>query len=253
MSRAIGICAALVCALSATSGNAALVIAIDTDGVSVHTPNPNAATLNPLFRFGGNTTNHGGLSTRSTAAGLPNGNSIFGGNGSPRDIYEYLYTPGVNVDNTVFAPGTALGNGNTATGLTGGVRGIYAAYATWPRSENVDGVAGGTGTRAPTTFELLGPGNVVLATTQVNQNTDIGVAGNTWFRIGTATLDPGIQYVLRQTAPNSTFVSTRAAGAMFELITPTPAAVPEPSSMLLLGLVGVGGLAARRFRRKSAA
>ena len=40
------------------------------------------------------------------------------------------YTPGVDLDNTVLTAGTNLGNGDLATGLTGGT-GLYNVYITW--------------------------------------------------------------------------------------------------------------------------
>lgn len=220
-------------AMIPVGAHGALVISIDTDGATTG----NTVAFNPRFRFGGDTTGGAGGSIAATAAGLPLGNSIFGGNGSVRDVYEYLYTPGVDADNTVYTEGQNLGNGNTATGLTGGLSGEYAVYATWPVSGNVAG--------DPITFDLLGPGDTVLVTRQFNQNN----TGNGWFLIGNALLESGSEYVLRQSSNTAPFVSMRASGAMFEFVA-APAAVPEPGSLILTGLLGGFGVVGGWVRRR---
>lgn len=220
-----------VLTLFSQAASASIIFEIDTDGLDDGT-----VTYNPNFSFGGGQTS-ATQSASSSAVGLTGGDSIFGGNGSP-DTYIMSYTPGTDADNQVFAPGTNLGNGNTATGLTGGVSGEYAVYATWPVSTNVTGGL---------TNYVLSDGITDLLTTTVDQQQPGGVVGGDWVLLGTANLLSGTTYTITQTPTNSTFVSMRAAGYMFEL---QPAAVPEPSSMILLGLCGVGAVGGRRLRKR---
>src|SRR5688572_13744902 len=63
------------------------------------------------FGFGGNTATAATGTATSAAVGTTTGiGSIFGGNGTPVDIYVYSYTPGADADNTTFATGTVLGS-----------------------------------------------------------------------------------------------------------------------------------------------
>ena len=54
--------------------------------------------------------------------------SVYGGPGDEPDIYIYSYTPGTDADNVPLVAGTDLGNGDLATGLTGGGSGLYNVY-----------------------------------------------------------------------------------------------------------------------------
>jgi hypothetical protein len=179
-----------------------------------------------------------------TAPGLSGINSsIYGGNVSP-DIYQFSYTPGTDVDNTVFSAGDPLGDNfgtpNLASGVTGGGSGMYNVYATWIVSSNVN--AAGVDFSATSD----GPAVSVLA---VDQNTGMsgspgGNAG--WFLLGTVSLTAGNTYTVTMDAVADTFVSMRSAGVMWE-----PVPVPEPSTLALslLGGAVLFGLISRRKNR----
>jgi hypothetical protein len=222
----------------ATSAHAAFIVQVDTDGSSSNA----AFTPNARLSFGnGMTTSTGGAgaSTHATAVGLAVGNSIFGGNSSSADQYIFTYKLGLDADNYSPAPGTVLGNGNSATGVVGGATGQYNVYACWSSTTNVSD-NGAT----PTSYVAASDtGNV---TTGLNQDEDTNgaLAGGVWALVGTVHLTAGNNYTVTQTAPNSLFVSMRAEAIMWE-------AVPEPSS-IGLGLVSGMLLLARR-RRASAA
>jgi hypothetical protein len=205
------------------------------------------------FSFGGGGTS-ASASLPSAAVGLTGTNSIFGGNATAVDTYIFSYTPGTDVDNTVFAPGTVLGSttgfpgqGNLATGLPGGLPGLYNVYFTTPASTNVH-LAGSkfiiTQDGAPIEIDPVdlnntggvGPG---FDNPGTGADTDpgtafVGGANNAWFKLGTVTLTPGTTYTVTQTANSgTTFVSQRAHGVMFEY------AVPEPASLSGLAIAGL--------------
>ena len=197
------------------------------------------------------TSTGGGASVPSAAVGLTGTNSLFGGTAvdPDRDTYTFSYTPGTDADNTTFAPGTVLGsttgfagNGNVATGLTGGGSGLYNVYFTAPESTNISG--GGSD------FTLTQDGtSIVIADVDLNNggtgpDTDpgeafIGGANNAWYLLGTVSLTAGNTYTVTMEANANTFVSQRAHAVMYE-------AVPEPTSLALVGLGGLGMLRRRR-------
>lgn len=215
---ALGACLAL-----GTAANAAFLIEIDTDGLD-----DGILTYSPNFSFGGDTTT-ASQSAASPAVGMTGGDSIFGGDGNLLpDTYVYTYTPSVDGDNLSLSGGTALNaSGDFASGLTAGGAGTYNLYATWPLSTNISG--------GPTQFQLSDSSGVVLTTT-LDQNGK----GSEWINLGSFALDPSEVYTLTQSPTvGNTFVSMRAAGVLFDK-------VPEPSTIALLGLAGLGVAVVRR-------
>jgi hypothetical protein len=61
--------------------------------------------------------------------------------------------------------------------------------------------------------------------------------------LGTVQLTAGNTYTVVQTAPNTSFVSMRSAGVMWEL---QPDNVPEPATVALIGMACIGMFAVRR-------
>jgi len=206
--------------LATVVAEGAYLIEIDTDGTN-DAPN---IIYSPDFAFGAGTA-PASVSAPSSAIGLTGGNSIFGGSGSP-DTYFYTHTPDTQADNLFLAPGTPLGNGDFATGATGGGPGRYAIYATWPMTTNVDGglthyqtVTGGDGDLV--SIDQNGPGGSGL--------------GNVWVKIGEVDYTSG-PITVTQTPTISTFVSMRAGGLLFELISGDPGGGYEgPPGPLIFG------------------
>jgi hypothetical protein len=241
--KKINLCAALVCAGMLSGAAQAAYI------VGAHTSEKGHAT----FSFGGDTTT-ASASTKSAAVGLTGTNSIFGGDGvTAGDTYIFSYTPGVNADNTTFAPGAALGsttnfpgNGEVASGATGGASGLYNVYFTVPESTNVSAQSNITITSdgAPIVLSAVNMNNGGTGPDSDPGPAFVGGANNAWWKLGSVNLTAGNTYSVTIAALANTFVSQRAHAVMWEL------AVPEPSTAsLALALVGgLGSLGVIRRR-----
>jgi hypothetical protein len=230
----IALVVAVFCAGTVRAG---FIVQPDKDGaktgaISFNTPN---------FTFGAGQTTasiSGAPGAHAATVGLQPGDDIFGGDHATNDKYVYSYTPGTSVENAVFSPGQNLGAGNSATGLAGGVSGTYKVYATWITSSNIsdNGVT-------PTNYVASSDGPSATANYDQDEDTNGAVVGDVWQLIGTVQLTAGTTYTVVQTAPNSSFVSMRSAGVMWEL---QPGDVPEPATATLIGLACVGLFTTRR-------
>ncbi|RKX41892.1 MAG: hypothetical protein DRP64_10715, partial [Verrucomicrobia bacterium] len=185
---------------------AAYLVEVDTDGLDNGT-----LLFSPDFAFGGDTTT-ASQSILSGAIGMTGGDSIFGGNGNAfPDTYVYTHSPDSQADNLIFWGGEALGDRNYASGATGGGAGTYAVYATWPGTDNVDG--------GLTHYQIETAGNSVSSS--VDQNGPGGqdgvIFGNIWVKIGEIEYTSG-PITVTQTPTSNTYISMRAAGVLFELM-----------------------------------
>ncbi len=178
----------------------------------------------------------GKASTKSTAIGCTAASSLFSGTGAAGSTadYVYSYTPGVDLDNTTLIAGTDLGNGDLASGLTGGLTGRYNVYITWPVSANVNAA----GCKITVTNDGA---DVVLDPVDMNTGgTGTPGGNNAWYKIAeNIQLTAGVTYTITQHANAWTWTSMRSHGVMWEQ-------VPEPTTLLLLG---AGALAIRKFRK----
>lgn len=200
--------------LLASTASAAYLLEVDVDGLD-----DGVLTFNSGFSFGGDTTS-ASQSIPSTAFGMTGGDSIFGGNGSAQfDTYVYTYSPDSQPDNLITTPQTDLGEGNTASGRTGGGKGSYDVYATWPFTT---GVSGGL-----TSYNISTAGDSFSV--QIDQNN----RGHVWVSLGSISYDNG-PITVTQTAGGNTFVSMRSAGILFERT------IPEPTSLVLATLAALG-------------
>lgn len=176
------------------------------------------------FEFDGDTQS-AGTSIRSTAVGLEGSHSIFGGDGV-EDTYVFYYRPNRDEDNFSPASRTSLGstdgsmgNGNLASGLTGGVSGTYNVYVTSPASSNVGSLSQVTLTHEGPDIEVeldtnnggTGPNS------QINFNRGfVGGMNNAWHLLSTVTLKANTTYSVSMTAITNTFVSQRVHAVMWE-------------------------------------
>jgi hypothetical protein len=244
MRRFTALAAAMIAATTLSTANAAFIVQPDVDGVA-HTGTLTQAHIafNPKLSWGNGTGPAGvGVSIPSAAVGLQPGNSIWSGNGVPVDQYIFTYNPSTDVDNATYTLGQNLGAGNLATGLTGGVSGLYRVYATWPVTNNVSSSPNNA-------TNYVAESDLVDANISYFQNSGQGGLGGVWNLIGLVHLTAdGTPYNVFQTAPNRAFVSMRAAGIMWELVEADPVTVPEPTTLALcaLSIVGLVGVLRRR-------
>lgn len=195
--RAMAIGAAATAVLASAAG-AGFIIEIDIDG-----QDNGVIVFNPNFVFGGDTTT-ASQSATANVVGATGGDSIFGGNGAEHpDAYVYRYTPSEQPDNLVLAPGTPLGEGNTATGVVGGGPGTYRVYASWPFTNNVSG--------GEVTFDLETFGDSLEVTIDQNNR------GDAWVLLGEFEYTSG-DIRMGQFAGSNTFISMRAYGVLFEKV-----------------------------------
>lgn len=238
--------------------------------VEAHSSGKANATNFAILPGAGNATG-ATASTASTAVGLAGTNSIFSSNNTVAgvlDTYQFSYTPGSNADNTALAAATALGNSSAtdadgagatlpvyanvpqlATGLTGGGSGLYNVYFTSPSSANVN--AAGSLFDITNDLPTVSLSPVILndggtGPDEVTGTPFTGGANNRWLHIATVPLTAGNTYTVTVTSNVDSFVSQRAHGVMWELVTP----IPEPASIVLAacGLIALPFTARRRAR-----
>ena len=212
------------------------LLSIGTAGAAVIIePNGKAsANFSAGTAFGNSTTAGSGT---LLAPGLTFGAaSVFGG-----EAYTYTYTPSSLLDNTSFSSASVLNSPANlfASGLTGGVAGIYNVYHVFPDTSNAGG--------QPTRYEVRVNGILNDFAIQDQNITDgaNGIGTGLWELIGQATV-PNASDIITVTADVTTAsnsVGVRTAGVLFEYAGP----IPEPSFALLIGL-GAFAFLGRRNR-----
>jgi hypothetical protein len=207
----------------------------------------------------------------SSAVGLQANQTAFGNpaNSTGPDQYTFRYTPGPDADNTALAALTSLGNSEAtdsdglgagvptyanvpqlATGLTGGVSGLYNVYFTSLSSTNVSTTGSFFDITNDAATVSLNPVNLNDGGTgpdEVAGTPYTGGANNRWLKIASLVhLTAGTTYTVTETANTASFVSQRAAGVMWELVEAD--VVPEPSTLVLAALSCMGLISGLRRR-----
>ena len=251
---------ALATALPMAHG--AFIVEPDNDGSPVGKANDHfAATPATGFSL---------TATAGTAVGLTGNQTAFGNpaNSTGPDRYTLRYTPGTDSDNTTLAAAASLGNSSAtdadgvgatapvyanvpqlATGLAGGVSGLYNVYFTTLDSANVSATGSIITINSDLPAVVLNPVNMNSGNTgpdEVAGSPYTGGANNRWLKIATVPLTAGNTYTVVIEANTASFVSQRTAGVMWELV--EPIVVPEPSTFVLLSLSCVGLVSAAAAR-----
>lgn len=213
---------------------AAYLLEVDTDGAD-----DGVLTFHPGFSLGPGMASVS-QSISSNAFGMTGGDSVFGGapsdpNNYAGDSYIFTHNPSTQPDNLATTPTTDLGEGNTASGRVGGGNGSYDVYATWPFTSSVSG--------GLTQYDVVAPGDSFSVL--INQNDDDELfgsdgRGHVWVYLGSIDYTGGDITVTQFPTVQSSFVSMRAAGLLFERT------VPEPGTLTLLGLAVLGMTTKRR-------
>lgn len=156
----------------------------------------------------------GRTSDRSTAPGTTAVYSLMSTNEAPAD-WTYSYTIGVDEDNYLPAAGTDLTNGLIASGLVGGVPGLYNVYMTWPRTTTTKT----EGCKITVTNYLE---SVVLnPVLQNNGGTGEPGGNNGWYKIADRVPLIWKTYTVNQVANNFLgYCGQRSHGVMWELREP---------------------------------
>jgi hypothetical protein len=202
---------------------AAVVLAGEVQGAFVVELHPDGLAFS---NFSG-TPRYSAYAKASNAVGCTDFGSGFGSTADPPDVYTFSYLLGTDADNVPLVAGTDLGNGDLASGLSGGATGLYNVYITFPDSTNVD-VSG-------CDIVITSDGvDIVLEDVDMNTGgTGTPGANDAWLLIAeNVLLTAGNTYTVSQTANSDAYVSMRSHGVMWE-------AVPEPCTLLVLGLGAV--------------
>jgi len=172
--------------------------------------------------------------TRSGAVAAAGVNSMNSNNWSVGDYYSFGFT----VNPNYFADLTTLEIGTSASN-------------TGPRFFELYSSVDGFGTSLATIAHGNGSSNFGFVNSVVDLSTLTGLTGNVEFRL---VVDQDLRVnadntiATTGTARITNYFSSGDTGGF--RINGTVTAVPEPSSMALLSVAGVGSLAARRFRKK---